>query len=132
MLEIRNNTINFVQEDNSNPFRWEEPAGISIYRATDVHMTISGNKITRKDERSSASGTQVPFFSRRSLSGVTLYYIDKAQIHIANNFVSAMDFGVSAQQMTESVEWWIHGLQTESVAQDVYWDNSVENPPHRD
>ncbi|MDQ4065250.1 MAG: hypothetical protein M3161_04315 [Actinomycetota bacterium] len=132
LLEIKNNTINFVQEDESNPFRWEEPAGISIYRATDVHMLISGNKITRKDERGSVSSTEVPFFQGESVSGVMLHYIEKAQIHIADNFVSAMDFGVSARQMTESVEWWIHGLQTESVAQDVYWDNSVENPPHRD
>lgn len=132
-LEIKNNSIQFVQEDDTEPFfRWEEPAGISIYRANDVHVMIEGNKVTHKDERSAVNSAEVPFFSNASLSGVMLYYIKEAQIHVANNSVSDMDFGVSAAHMPKSVEWWVHGLQTQSVPQPVFWDNSVANPPHRD
>ena len=132
-LEIRNNTIELVQESGQEPFfSWEENAGISIYRAKDVHAMIAGNKITNKDERTDLERSQVPFMSPLEISGIKLYYVEKGQIHLANNSVSSTDFGVWASQMPKTTEWWIHGLDLKSVPLAVYWDNSVANPPHQD
>jgi len=133
MLEIKNNTIELVQESDRDPlFDWEEPAGISIYQARDVHVMISKNKVTNKDEQSSPLGQEVPFFESVGISGIRLYSIEDAQIHIANNSVASTEYGVSAAQMPKSVEWWIHGLDVKSVLEPVYWDNTVANPPHRE
>lgn len=132
-LEMKNNTIELVQESGGDPFfSWEEPAGISIYRARDVHVAIAGNKITNKDERGTVDETQIPFMGPDQIAGIKLYYIDQAQIHISNNSVSTADFGVWASHMPKDVEWWVHGLSLRAVSVPVYWDNSVANQPHRD
>lgn len=132
-LQIRNNRIDLVQESGRKPFfTSEEPAGISIYKAKDVHVEITGNTVTNKDERTAVEQTQMPFMTQPKISGVKLYYIDLAQIHLMNNSVSSTDYGISAAEMPETVEWWIHDLTTEAVGTPVYWDNTVVNQPHRD
>jgi len=133
LMEIRGNSIEFVQEENTDPFEWEEPAGISISRAKDVHMKIADNKVTRRDERTTPLGDQdVPFMYEQQLAGIRLYDVKKAHIHISGNSVALTDYGVWAAQMPASTHWWIHDLTVKGVLQDVYWDNSVENAPHRD
>lgn len=132
-LQIRDNRIDLVQESGQKPFfTSEEPAGISIYKAKDVHVEITGNTVTNKDERTAVEQTQIPFMTTPKISGVKLYYIEMAQIHVTNNSVSSTDYGISAAQMPETVEWWIHDLTTEAVGMPVYWDNTVVNQPHRD
>jgi hypothetical protein len=132
LLDIRNNKIEFVQEDDADPFAYEEPAGISIYRANDVHMMIAGNTVTRKDERMDPLGGQeVPFMGAEELAGIRLYDVKNANIHIARNSVASTDYGVWAHEMPETTHWWIHDLTVTSVLQDVFWDNTVTNAPHR-
>lgn len=132
-LQIRNNRVDLVQESGRKPFfQGEEPAGISIYKAKDVHIEVTGNTVTNKDERTAVERTQIPFMTPRKISGVKLYYIEMARIHLTNNSVSSTDYGISAAEMPESVEWWIHDLTTKAVGTPVYWDNSVANQPHQD
>lgn len=88
--------------------------------------------MTNKDERTAVERTQIPFMTPRKISGVKLYYIEMARIHLTNNSVSSTDYGISAAEMPESVEWWIHDLTTKAVGTPVYWDNSVANQPHQD
>ncbi|HEV3473212.1 MAG TPA: hypothetical protein VG408_08430 [Actinomycetota bacterium] len=131
-LEIRNNTIELVQESGKRPFSHEEPAGISIYRAKDVHVLVADNEITNKDQRSEVDRTQVPFMRPLEIAGIRLYHVEKGQIHLVNNSVSSADFGVWAREMPETTEWWIHDLILKGVAMAVYWDDSVANQPHQD
>lgn len=133
-MEIRDNTIQLVQESDREPFfSWEEPAGISIYRARDVHMVVAGNKVMNVEESDDTiDESQIPFMGPDEISGIRLYYIDEAQIHLMDNSVASTDYGVWAAQMPKSVEWWIHGLDLEAVPVPVYWDNTVANRPHQD
>ena len=133
LLDIRNNKIELIQEGDKDPFEWEEPAGISIYRAKDVHVMIARNAVTNKDESDSAIGEQqVPFMYEEEISGIRLYDVKKGYVHIMKNSVASTDYGVWAADMPKTTQWWIHGLTTRNVPQDVFWDNSVANAPHQD
>ena len=132
-LELKNNRIELVQEgDRDHLFSYEEPAGISIHQAKDVHVMIKDNQITNKVETNAVRDAQIPFFVPYETAGIRLYRIEKAEIHIGSNSVASTDYGVFAQQMPESVDWWIHGLAVKQVQMDVFWDNTVANPPNRD
>ncbi|MGI8775029.1 MAG: hypothetical protein ACR2KQ_08470 [Actinomycetota bacterium] len=131
-LELKNNRIELVQEGDRGPFSYEEPAGISIHQAKDVHMRITGNTITNEVEANALRDADVPLFVQYETSGIRLYRIEKSEIHIGNNSVASTNYGVFAQHMPASVDWWVHGLALKQVPMDVYWDNTVVNQPSRD
>lgn len=131
-LELKNNRIELIQEGDRDPFfSYEEPAGITIHQAKDVHMMIKGNKITNQVETNALRDADLPFLVPYETAGIRLHHIEKSEIHIGNNSVGATDYGVFAQHMPASVDWWIHGLAVKKVPMDVYWDNTVANPPRR-
>lgn len=126
LVDIRNNVITL--ERNSEDDLFTRKDGISIRRAVDAMVHIEGNSVAGeapadRDLLDEQFGND---------AGIYLNDLDKASIHVGDNEVRNLLYGVRAARMTESVQWWIHGLRTDGVPQPVYYDNSVKNHPRRD
>jgi hypothetical protein len=66
-----------------------------------------------------------------SVSGIRLYNLDHARVHILKNQLTRFEFGVYATGFSNSVKWWISRLATKDVDRRVYYDDSVANHPRR-
>lgn len=104
------------------------PAGIAVYSAKDVMMTIEGNKISGFVSESTTP--IVGEWTEPSSTGILLSEIGQAHIFIADNILAHHGTGVWAQRMTKTVYWHISGLKTQDVQTEVYYDkNDVANSP---
>ncbi|MDQ3955428.1 MAG: hypothetical protein M3285_07760, partial [Actinomycetota bacterium] len=65
------------------------------------------------------------------VAGIRLNDMDTGKIHIYNNSVSDVDYGIFASRFTKDVQWWIGGLKTQRVMRPVYYDDSVSNHPKK-
>ena len=126
LVDIRDNVITLERTTDEN--LWTRKDGISIHRAVDAMVMITGNTINGEPP----AERDVLDAQFTDDSGIHLADINKADVHIGANEIRNLQYGVRASQMTETVHWWIHDLRAMGVAQPVYYDNSVKNHPHRD
>lgn len=120
MLHIANNAITTERELRHAASRKD---AIVVRSAKSVDIRITGNRTAGvlKDELLTAPVA--------ADAGIRLQDLDDAQVHIYDNEVRALEYGVFATRFSESVHWWIGGLTTKGVARPVYHDRSVANPP---
>ena len=127
LMEIKGNQIQVQPKEFSSDDMFRNKDGISIRQAKDLKLSIVGNTISGSfpdDDPATTLRKELDYGSGISLNG-----IDKARIYIYDNQVSSRVYGVRASSMTSSVQWWIRGLKTSAVEDDVYYDNSVANQP---
>lgn len=125
LVDIRNNDISLTRELRDN--LWNRKDGITIYRAVDAVVEVEDNVI-----RGEAVDQRDPLDENfASDAGILLNDIDKANIYLRGNTVANLLYGIRGSYMTESVHWWVSGLDTKAVDHAVYWDNSVKNQPRR-
>jgi hypothetical protein len=125
LLEIRGNRI--ALERTSDDFPWSSKDGIAVSTATDVEVSIVDNVVVGEaaderdvlDERFAAD------------AGILLAGVDLANVLLQDNRVANMLYGIRASNMTKSAFWTIRTLDTNGVTHEVYWDDSVKNPPRR-
>ncbi|MGH2808453.1 MAG: hypothetical protein ACRDKT_14390 [Actinomycetota bacterium] len=122
---IKGNTIK-LREYREAVDGWSEPpVGIEVHQARDLHLNISNNRITGPaPEAHRATTDQI---GGHVASGIELLDMEKAFIHISNNFVSNRIAGIYARRF-HRVQWWINGLRTEGVESEVDYDDSGAQP----
>ena len=121
LMEIRNNTIQLSQPADAMP--WESRNGITVQQAKDVTLKVAHNSITAPERNALMDGS--------SQSGIWLWQIEKSDLYFMGNTITNPVYGVRAQEMPNSVHWWIKGLNARAVDYPVYYDNSVKNAPKR-
>lgn len=124
VANIRNNQISLAAPETTD--LWQERDGITVDQATDVTVNIVGNVINGPEPE---QGALAPPWDQAS-SGIRLFTIDKADIHIFNNKVTNRYYGVWASQFTPSVWWWVSDLKAPGATEVVYYDQSVSNKPN--
>jgi hypothetical protein len=117
-----NNTIK-LQSELTEPF--SQLDGIVVNQARGLMLHIARNRIGWMENSIN------PTEQFDAPSGIRLYELDHARIHIFNNQVNSFEFAIFASQFSESAHWWIGGLHTKNVNRRVYYDNSVANHPHK-
>jgi hypothetical protein len=122
---IKGNTIK-VREYRESVDGWSEPpVGIEVHQARDLHLNISNNRVTGPaPEAHRATTDQIGGYVA---SGIELLDIEKAFIHISNNYVSNRIAGIYARRF-HRVQWWINGLKTQGVESEVDYDDSSAQP----
>ena len=120
-LQIVGNTVTIEREASKTI---EPLHGISIREAQGVHVMIAGNAVTRTVQDFDLMGRE---FSGDA--GISLWGLNAASVHLHENTVVGMPYGVFASDFTDSVDWWIDALTTRDVGEAVYYDQSVKNPP---
>jgi hypothetical protein len=127
-FEIRGNRIKLSEYRETADGFQEPPNGIEVHEARDLHLTIANNSIAGPDVQASRATTDQ--VGGHVASGIELMDVEKASIHLMNNFVSNRLTGVYARRFSR-VDWWVHGLRTEAVDTKVDYDNSAGSPKGR-
>jgi hypothetical protein len=129
LVEIRNNKIRVQPEEYSAEEMFQANDGIAVWNARDLKLSIVNNVIDGSlDEADPTTAV------RKELdhgSGIYLASIDEAKVYLYNNRITDRSYGIRASQMSDSVQWWIAGLRTAGVDQEVYYDSSVRNKPRQ-
>ena len=127
-LDIRGNSVK-LKEYRETVDGWNEPpVGIEVHEARDLHLHIVDNSIAGVTAESTRAMTDQ--IGGHVASGIELWDIEKAWIHIVDNFVSNRLAGVYARDFNR-VEWWIDNLKTEGVETEVDYDNSSASPQRK-
>ena len=121
-VHIGDNVITLEQPDTD---LLDARYGIQVWDARDLELQITGNKIVSEIE----DDVTTPSWQRTA--GIYLQELDDSDVFVSDNDVSNTWFGVRATSFSESVEWWVTGLQTNNVEEAVYYDQSVSNKPRR-
>jgi hypothetical protein len=125
-VHIAGNSISLTRSDDADELLGSSMHGIAVHDATDITLRITGNSI-----KQTAAQTDSLTGANDYDAGIWLGRFDIGNLYLADNSVTDMAFGVYAQDLSKSVEWWVKGLQTKGVGMDVYYDNSVQNQPKR-
>jgi hypothetical protein len=129
LVEIKNNKIKVQPQEYSADEMFQSNDGIAVWNARDLKLSIVNNVIDGSlDEADPMTAV------RKELdhgSGIYLSSIDKAKVYLYNNRITDRTYGIHASQMTDSVRWWIAGLKTSGVEENVYYDSSVRNKPRQ-
>jgi hypothetical protein len=128
-MKIKNNKVFVQQADFEADDTFSSKDGIAISQANDVNLSIVGNTVD-----GSYGETDVTTDIQKRFdygSGIYLWDLNQAKVKILDNTVIDRTYGVHASSMSDSVKWWIAGLRTSGVEDDVYYDNSVKNEPER-
>jgi hypothetical protein len=124
-MTIKGNSIK-LEEYRETVDGWSSPpTGIEVHEARDLHLTIANNKIA--GPAAETSRTTTDSIGGNVASGIELLNLEKASVHLVNNFVTNRVSGVYARQFNR-VQWWIHGLRTEGVENQIDYDNSGSKP----
>lgn len=127
LMHIANNKITLSRSTSTLPL-FENRTGILASRVVDLGLRIVGNSISYD----AGSDPLAPAMSDQYFdAGILLQDVNLANVSIGNNSISNVHYGVSARQMTETVEWSIWGLETKGVVEPVWYDSSVKNQPKR-
>ncbi|MFN2388751.1 MAG: hypothetical protein ABR575_03990 [Actinomycetota bacterium] len=124
---FRNNEITLVKQEMTTTFEWMH--GITVERAQDLTLKMVDNSVIGPKSDDQLESPVAHWWDPNV--GILLRDIDKATLHLYGNQVANRAMGIQAQSMTKTVRWIVDGLKTENVEQDVYWDESVKNPPER-
>jgi hypothetical protein len=127
LVEVRGNRITLGSSELGDLFGGRD--GIRVFSAVDADLRIVGNVIEASKPEGLAA-TQ-PFRWFDGSAGIRLQTLDLDYVYVDGNRVTNRMFGVVATQFTETVRWWVRGLSTSGVSQDVVYDTSVPNPPSR-
>ena len=122
-VHLINNSI--VLEHELENMLWSYEDGITVERAQNMMLHIAGNRV----RWAAAPDTPDQMFVVHA--GIRLWDLDNSTVHIFNNKLTDFEYGVYASQFTETVHWWIGGLDTTRVHRAVYYDDSVANHPKR-
>jgi hypothetical protein len=128
-MKIKNNKVFVQQADFEADDTFSSKDGIAISQANDVNLSIVGNTVD-----GSYGETDVTTDIQKRFdygSGIYLWDLNQAKVKILDNTVIDRTYGVHASSMSDSVKWWIAGLRTSGVEDDVYYDSSVKNEPER-
>ena len=123
-MHIVNNNISMTR-DQLDPFRSYN--GIQTTTGQHMSMTIRGNSVGWAGESTSLVDDQ---FSGGN-AGIYMNNFDTSRIKVLNNKLSDFDYGVMASSFSEATKWWVKGLETKNVGTRIYYDDSVENHPHK-
>ena len=128
-MQIKNNVVYVQPEEFSVDQAFQSKNGIQISQAVDVNLSIVGNLVNGSyGEEEVTTDLQRQFDGG---AGIYLWDIDKAKVRILDNRVIDRTYGVHASSMTDTVDWWVDGLRTRAVEDDIYYDSSVANEPKR-
>lgn len=122
-VEIMNNVIT-LERGMAEAF--ESRHGIEVWNAKDLDLRIARNRIVSEIEENAASDMW------QRTTGILMQDLDVADAHITGNEIASTYYGVRASYFSESVNWWVTKLATDGVREDVYYDESVSNPPRRE
>ncbi len=126
LVEIRGNRISL--EDP--PFDTSTARdGIQIRTVRDGDLRVVGNVI-----EAPPAGKTKPFTLLASLgraAGIRIEGVSEGRVWLYDNRVANRHFGVFATRLEKNVRWWIRGLVTEGVAEEIHYDASVRNEPIR-
>ena len=122
-VEILDNIITLQRADTE---AFDSRHGIQVWNAKDLDLRIARNQIVSEIEENAATELW------QRTTGILLEDLDVANAYIAKNQVTNSYYGVRASYFTETVNWWVTGLATDQVTEDVYYDQSVSNPPRRE
>ncbi|HVF52958.1 MAG TPA: hypothetical protein VNC78_05045 [Actinomycetota bacterium] len=128
LIEIANNDIG-LDRDASEIITGRP--GILVQEADDVNVRIVGNEIVGADSVGEEDSLRVEELLLARASGIRLLNLDLGNVFVAGNSVYNRMYGVHASGMTSTVRWVVQNLYTENVSQDVYYDDTVANKPHR-
>ncbi|HYI44163.1 MAG TPA: hypothetical protein VE174_01705 [Actinomycetota bacterium] len=124
-MTIKGNSIK-LHEYRETADGWSTPpTGIEVHEARDLHLTITNNKIAGPAVETTRTTTDS--LGGHVASGIELLNLEKASVHITNNFVTNRVAGVYARHFNR-VQWWINGLRTEGVENQIDYDNSGAKP----
>ncbi len=123
LMEIRNNNITLERVEGEV---FESRPGIQVRSAKDLMLVIDNNVVAGETADDDDLLDSSPWTKD---AGIYLQDLDLAHVQISNNEVSHLAYGVRASRFTGSVHWWVTALKTTSVGEDVYYDDSVSNPP---
>lgn len=129
LMQIENNEIHVQPKEYDVEDTTSSRDGIFVRDARDLKLSITGNRIDGSFDEADVFKPLREEFDYGS--GIHLQRIEKAKVYLLNNTVSSRSYGIRASDMSSSVRWWIGGLKTSDVEQDVYYDDSVENDPRR-
>jgi hypothetical protein len=125
MMTIKGNTVRLWEYRQTIDGWSEPPVGIEVHQARDLHLMIEDNKITGPQVETTRGTTDS--VGGYVASGIELWDIEKAYIHITDNFITNRIDAIYARRFNR-VQWWIHGLRTEGVDNEVDYDNSSAEP----
>jgi hypothetical protein len=112
-----------LEADSMDPFARQD--GIVVQQAQGIMLHIAGNSVSWKENDDLLQDD----FNEEA--GIRLNDIDTGKIHIYNNQISDVDYGIFASRFTKDVQWWIGGLKTQRVTRPIYYDDSVPNHPKK-
>ena len=104
--------------------------GINIHSVRDADVRVVGNVI-----EAPPAGKLKPFTVLASLgraAGLRIVGMDEGRVWLYGNRVVNRYYGIFAADLHENVRWWIRGLVTEGVREDVHAEGNVRNPPVRE
>ncbi|MGH2757552.1 MAG: hypothetical protein ACRDI3_07170 [Actinomycetota bacterium] len=118
-----------VREYREDSDAWSEPpVGIEVREAKDLHLHIFDNLVTGEvEDEENDMGPLSDTLWKQVTSGINLWSVEKAWIHIMNNTVTNRDVGILARDF-KNVTWWISGFDTKGVPQRIDYDNSSSRP----
>lgn len=122
VVDIIGNDIRLLAPDDDEIFTYA--SGIEVDRVRDIDLTIAGNRVLGPEEDPS------PFAQWRTEPGIRLRSVHIGRIWLLDNLVANRRVGIEASAF-EDVQWWISGLRTRGVEQELSYDGSSE-PPQRD
>jgi hypothetical protein len=104
--------------------------GIVVSQARDLKLEIKHNDILGTDMVEDEQDLLKLESKLNMGAGIKLQGLDDARVYIVSNGVAHRHYGIWALQFSRSVEWWVRGLYTDDVEQDVYYEDVV-NPPRK-
>ncbi len=122
-VEIADNVVTLQRPDTG---ALEPRYGVEVWNAKDLQLRIVGNRIVSEIEENAITDKW------QRTAGIFLQELDEADVFITDNEVANTWYGVRASYMSESVAWSVRSLRVRGVQEDVYYDQSVSNPPRRD
>lgn len=122
VVDVVGNEIRLLPPGGDEIFT--EVAGIEVFNARDVDLTIARNRVFGPED------DRRLFAEWRSEPGIKLQLVELGRIWLRDNFVAHRAVGIEAVSFKD-VKWWISGLRTRAVEQEVSYDGSSE-PPRRD
>jgi hypothetical protein len=117
---------NIITLDRADTEAFDPRYGIQVWNAKDLDLRITNNKIVSQIEENAATELW-----QRTV-GIFLEDMTLADAYVTRNEVTNTYYGVRASYLAETVDWWVTRLATEGVVEDVYYDQSVSNPPRRE
>lgn len=127
LVEIRRNRISLDAPSLGSFFGGRD--GIRIEHLADADVRAVGNSI--ETARPAGLAASEPFRSWDQGSGFRISFLTKSRVWVLDNRVTNRPYGVVASQFARGVHWWVRGLYTRNVSQDIVYDDSVRNPPNR-